>query len=698
MPRFVALLLLALCSCTAARAAEPMPPAQLPSGVVEDLLDKPEPLRLKAYHEALGLMPHDAGTAGDRRVIDLLAEWFGSFGLEVELQELELLLHEPVDATVQVLPTGEDPIDLPLREEPVETDAGSTIASLRPGWNAWSASGDVTGEVVYANYGRLEDFRKLKELGIDIEDTIVLARYGGNYRGYKARFAEEAGAAGLIMYTDPADSGYARGMPYPEGGWANASYIQRGSIKTAPYSGDPFTPGRPSEPGATRIPPAEVDGLPNIPAQPIGWGAAEQILARMTGPGVPNAWQGGLGFRYRLTGGDDLRVRLAVQQNRRETRTANVMGTLRGRERPEEAVIIGSHHDAWGFGAGDPLAGLITVIEAARVFGEMADEGWRPKRSIVFAGWAAEEHGLIGSVEYVESRPEWLTENAVAYLNLDMAAMGPNFSASASPSLAPAILEAASLVPQPGTEGAFVLDAWRARTATPADAMPGVRDLGGGSDHVGFLCHLCIPSAGLGGRGSDGVAYHSIYDSLDWYQTVVGDDYESARMITRMAGLTAAMLADGDAPPLRASEYADAVERHIDRVSDLAAASNAIPEKTIDAARERISAAAATFERAVGRAERQLANQPDQLAALHQSIERSWCDGAFDDGRAWYRNGFAAPDATSGYASWMVPGLRNAIHERDAAAYETQATAIADALEENAAAAQAAVDGDFKGF
>ena len=457
--------------------------------------------------------------------------------------------------------------------------------------------------------------------------------------------------------------------------------------------------------------------MPTIPVQPIPWKSAQQILSRMTGDEVPGAWQGGLPMRYRLTGGESLRVRLGVEQTRDIVETANVLGTLRGSEFPDEAVIIGCHHDAWGFGAGDPTAGLMCVVEAARVFGEMAKNGWRPKRSIIFAGWAAEEHGIVGSVEYVESRPEWLSENAVAYLNLDMAAMGTNFRSSASPSLQGVIAQVSRWVEQPGgSEGERVWHRWTGNSPStfpleqepkvahhsvpfgtiPQPKKPVFGTLGGGSDHVGFLCHTCIPSASLGGGGSRGVSYHSLYDNLNWYRAVVGDDYESARMVTRMTLLTAAMLAEEGNRSLHSVNYATAAKEALDRIEQFADEED---REYLRVLHRDLRISIDTFEDALNsfdtvaalpalltvldgnkadaqrlkdehrtRVERVTNSEP----AIRRSIERAWCDDRFDDGRPWYRNGFAAPDATSGYAAWVLPGLRAAWQADDPTQYARQ--------------------------
>ncbi|MEQ8770687.1 MAG: M28 family peptidase [Phycisphaerales bacterium] len=644
----------------------------------------PDPGRIRAYHDLLASDPHDAGTPGDAAVVENIERLFREFGLTTERQELQLYLAKPISGSVWVYapdiiqsqgdeaertppPVGNDrpALSLPVREEPVANDPFSRGELARSGWNAYSGSGDVTGEVVYANYGRLEDFERLADMGVDLTGRVVLARYGGNFRGYKAKYAEEAGAAALIMYTDPADAGWGRGLPYPEGGYANDSHIQRGSIKTLDYPGDPLTPFEPAVEGARRLNPERV-GLPTIPVQPIGWGAAEQILSRMTGESVPDGWQGGLPFRYRVTGGEDLSVRVAVEQERELVTTWNVIGRLEGSAEPEREVYIGCHHDAWGFGAGDPMAGMICLLESARSFGEMASQGVRPRRSLVFCAWGAEEHGIIGSVEFVEARARELGQNAVAYLNLDMAAMGPDFRSSASPSLRTVIAEAAGDVAQARDPGRTVLGAWRERGEDPGvEGSPRFGDLGGGSDHVGFLCHACIPSASLGGGGARGVAYHSIYDNLAWYRAVVGDDYEPALMVTRMTNAVAARLAHDEILPLDPARYGPDIARRLHAID-----SDHTGAGTVDASAGVMPARRSFDAASLGAA------GIDRINADLIAIERDWCAASFDDGRRWYRNGYAAPDATSGYAAWILPGVQAALLADDDAKLARQIDAV----------------------
>ena len=622
--------------------------------------------RLAETHAVLSARPHPAGSPGDLDVIRYLAESFRSAGLEVEEQWLDLYLATPVDAEVELVTAGAR-VALPLRERPVEGDPDSASPEVSIGWNAYSASGDVTAEYVYVNYGRQADFERLAELGVDLTGKIALARYGGNFRGFKAKFAEAAGAAGLIMFTDPEDSGYVRGLMYPDGGYANGSQIQRGSIKTLPYAGDPLTPGFPATPGARRLDPETV-ALPRIPVQPIGWDAAEPLLRAMTGPVVPEPWQGALPLNYRLESGAGVRVRLRVEQERGLVRTANVVGTIRGAVRPDEVIVVGGHHDAWTHGAGDPNAGLMIVVELARVFAERAAAGEPPDRTIMFAGWAAEEYGLIGSTEWVERHADMLRESCVAYLNLDMSAMGPHFWASAAPTLKGLVIDATRDVAQACDPGTTVYDAWLTRTGADA-SEPAIGNLGGGSDHVAFYCHVGVPSMTMGGRGGRGVSYHSAYDTIHWYRKVVGDDYEPGAMVARVGATAVARLANADVLPLDASRYASDMRRHLDDIE--ARAARVGMELPLGGVHSRVAqllllgreyeGVRALFETG---AEAPSPERVESINGLLMSLERVWV-GQGLPGRPWYRSTWVSPDANSGYAAWMLPKLRAAIEMGD---------------------------------
>lgn len=659
---------------------------------------------LRAFHDLLGSEPHVAGSEGDARNIDRIVAAFTQMGLEPERDEFWAYLCRPVEAKLEITDVAalmnvsgskiikattltRGVLELSLREEDLPEDQAAQHRALNDGWNAYSGNGDVTAEVVYANYGTKEDFEKLKELNVDVAGKIVLARYGGNFRGYKAKYAQLAGAAGLVIYTDPDDSGYRKGLTYPEGGWANASCIQRGSINTLDYPGDPLTPGEPASKDAQRLDPAALD-LPKIPVQPVGYGAAQEIMMRMRGTPLPEplikTWQGGLPCAYRLTGGPGLKVRLMVKQERAITHSANVITQIPGEKFPDQKVIIGCHHDAWGYGAGDPLAGSILVMEAAKCFAELRKQGVRPARTIVFALWGAEEFGIVGSTEYCEGRADELMRTAVAYINLDAATMGVNFGASASPSLRRIIREAAMDVPQArDASGKSAYDVWKAdKPEAECESM------GGGSDHIGFYCRLGIPSCGLGASGSPGTAYHSNYDDLIWYRKVVGEDYLPALMMTRIVNRLAARLADASLLPLDPLACSSDARKHVEAIQkragelkfeiDLKPLLTAIDAFEQDAARPWASVRAKVDSGAI---------EPAQLDRINQGLlllERQWLvrktapssapeNGSENDGFAglsghpWFRNWYGSSDPTSGYASWVFPAIREALENRDAA-------------------------------
>ena len=626
--------------------------------------------RLREWHDMLGSEPHVAGTPGDHRAIARMKSAFESMGLQTDVNWFHALLPSPRKAQLEIIgsrPLSRDVealdgprqavVPLPLKEKNLLEDPASAHPGLTYGWNAFSGSGDVTAEVVYANYGTLDDFRRLEELGVDVKGKIVIARYGRNYRGYKVKYAQEAGAVGLLMFLDPADYGYERGETWPSGGWANESCIQRGSVLVLPYKGDPLTPFVEATENAERLAVDDVN-LPRIPVQPIGYAAANRIIARMDGrPLEDESWQGGLPVDYRLEGGAELKVRLAVEQDRRIRRSANVLASIQGESLPDEFIVVGCHHDAWGFGAADPLAGTIVLMETARLVAEAASRGERPARTIIFAAWGAEEFGIIGSTEWVEGNRERLLHDCVAYLNLDMAAMGDNFSASASPVLRKAVAEALLPVAQSGVEDATLAQTWAA-----GENGPTFGDLGGGSDHVGFVCHVGVPAIRLGAGGAPGVAYHSNYDTLDWYRSIVGDDYDSALMVTRAASRVVGMLADSVYPPYDWNAVAK-------QLSELA-------EQRLKEAHEvGLKVDLAGFTQAMGRLDsaaedlaQRLADHPSPQPALRRqagslllAAERSWLLESGLPDRPWYRNTYVSDDPTSGYSASLLPLLQSAV-------------------------------------
>ena len=666
-----------------------------------------DPQRLSAWHDLVASEPHVAGTPGDLRQIDRLAKAFADMGLEVETHWIWPYLCRPVSAEVEIVAPASAVKKLGVSEPPIADDKYTRSPDLIPlAWNAYSGSGDVTAPVVYANYGTKADFEKLKDLGVETRGTIALARYGGNFRGYKAKFAQDAGCVGLIIFIDPDDSGYKKGPAYPEGGWATATQVQCGSILTTSWAGDPLTPMIEATEHAPRISPEEAE-LPGIPVQPLAWESAQPILSAMTGEPVADRtpqWQGGLPTPYRLTGGPDLRIRLKVEQSRAITKTANVIATLKGAKEPEKKIIIGCHHDAWNHGASDPTCGLILVLEVARVMSDLAKAGNPPDRSVLFCAWGAEEFGILGSVEWVEKNLKDLEANGVAYINLDMATMGANFSASSAPSLRSLIYDAARIVPNaplpPGGAGmsmrrppkdapptvspGSVFDTWLARSKPTAGAgkqgdqrasdpppdeapEPPIGDLGGGSDHIGFVCHTLVPSISLGSGGARGTSYHSIYDTLDWYRAVVGDDYLPAQMNARMTALIAARLANADVLPMDPARMAPALTSHFERLWKTAASKGlrlSLAEVTpqLDALR---AAADRTNAEALAASQASDRSRIDALNTRLTTSERAWKIERGLPARQWFRNAYAASDRDSGYAPWILPMLEQAIEDGD---------------------------------
>jgi N-acetylated-alpha-linked acidic dipeptidase len=712
---------LAILACALAAPSATAGPSTGPSGAAPSF-DRalravnaiPTAQSLAAWHELLATEPHVAGMPGDAREIERIRAAFVSMGLSTTVEEFDALLPQPQEAVVEIV--GIDAPDapaaggrrgvlaLPTVERNLAQDPAAAHPGLTFGWNAYSGSGDVTAGVVYANYGTKEDFTRLREWGIDCHGKVVLARYGGNFRGYKAKFAEEAGAAALLIYTDPGDAGATKGKVWPEGGWANDTCVQRGSVLASDQPGDPMTPFEPSAPDAKRLPMDKL-GLPRIPVQPIGYAAATEIMRRMQGKPVPAdaKWTGGIQAEYRLTGGDALRVRVKTVQDREIRRTANVIGTIRGAVHPDECVIIGCHHDAWCFGAADPLAGTMCLMECARSFAEAARNGEPPARTMVFAAWGAEEYGIIGSTEWVEGHRDRLLRGAVAYVNLDMAAMGPNFGASCSPSLREAVLGATVRVPQAaGAANETVYD----RLSGAGRKDPSFGELGGGSDHVAFNCHVGVSSASFGAGGSEGNSYHSNYDTIAWYRATVGADYAPALMVTRMTNALAAIVADSPVVPLSAARHGVDGQRLLRKVRERAKdpAIAALIDPLIEHAGRtaesgaQLDAALASAQPVVGaRAAAGSSGVLESCARIDaalMSLDRAWLDDAGLEGRPWFRSLLVATDKDSGYAATMLPLLTEAVDSGDAARVAAAAKryqAVLDRLDHGIDAARTVV-------
>ena len=617
--------------------------------------------RFKAHLQAMCQVPHLAGTPENEKVRDYLVQTMKAAGWQVDVYPHDILLPKgPGDIAVELVEPVRQPLN--IREYIVPDDKYSSHPGLTPGWNAWSGSGDVTAGVVYANFGRKEDFEKLAELGVSVRGKIVLARYGGNFRGYKAKFAQAAGAAGLLIYTDPDDTGYRKGIPFPEGPQHYESTIQRGSLLTVPFTGDPLTPFEPALPldGRTKIKradPATVD-FHQIPVTPIPYGSAQKILERMTGAGVPTGWQGGLPFAYRLDGGPALKVRLMVKQEKVMTRVHQVVGTLPGAEFPDEWVILGSHYDAWGFGAMDPNSGTAMLLSLTESLGKLAQGGQRPRRTLKVAHWDAEEAGVIGSTEYVEQFRDELSRKAVAYFNADAAVTGKTFVGQASPSLKTLALEATKAVPYPDS-GKTVYEHWLS-SRKPGTDEPALGNLGGGSDHIAFYMHVGVPSLNVGTTGP--TPYHSVYDDLYYYEKFANPTYALGPMVEQVFGTMATRLANADLLPYDVTRYATDLTTHLKAVEErIKRYKPDFSVKTLLAQVETLKGTAAAYEAAAR--QHLAAGTPDRArtAALNEALrglEKAFLDEKGMAFGAWYRSLYAAPDPNSGYADWMLPAFQ----------------------------------------
>jgi N-acetylated-alpha-linked acidic dipeptidase len=621
--------------------------------------------RFKIHLKTLTENPHIAGTPANEKVKDYIVSSMDAAGLDVKTYPYEVYMSSsPGESLVEVITPEE--IVLDQQERALEEDPYSNHPDLVKGWNAYSGSGEVTAEVVYANYGTKADFEQLEELGVSIKGKIVIARYGGNFRGYKAKFAEAHGAAGLIIYTDPKDSGFTRGLVFPEGVHYNDSGIQRGSLLTADWTGDPLTPYDPALPRDDKNSPDRLDpkdaGLHTIPVTPISYGAADHIFKHMKGEVVPQDWQGGLPYTYRLQGGSELTVRLKVDQPKKLTKVHNIVGTLKGKTYPDEWIILGCHYDAWAFGATDPNSGTAMLLSLSETLGKLAKSGHRPERSILIAHWDAEEHGVIGSSEWVEQFKDELQAKAVAYINLDAAVSGKNFRASSAPSLKTILAEATRQVDYPYTEET-VYEHW-----SRGNEQPSIGNLGGGSDHIAFYMHAGVPS--LSGGASGPTLYHTNYDDFYFYENFVDPKFQMGPMVEAVMGTLSLRLANARLLPYDVVKYATDLELHFDNAeaqvkgfySDFAG---------FQASRSAISSLGDTANLVAKAFEEQLKSgnlskkRTKRLNAKLIALEKSFLDPEGMPYGDWYKSLYASSDPFSGYASWILPGLQYQIEMKD---------------------------------
>jgi N-acetylated-alpha-linked acidic dipeptidase len=652
--------------------------------------------------KTLTASPHWASSQQDYATAVYVADKFKAAGLATQIVPYKVLLNKPVKISIEAFNAkGEKLMTGPTAEhvdpqkhggDPFQDDP-----NIFPAFNGSSPSGDVTGEVVYANYGNLADFKKLASLGVNIKDKIVLVRYGSNFRGVKVYLAQKYGAKGVLIYSDPADDGYYRGDIYPKGPYRPESGVQRGSVQFLPiYPGDPQTPGvasTPDLPDSKRIPLSELKGnQPSIPSNPLSYKDASPILKCLDGPVTPHEWQGALPFTYHVGGTSRVTVHMHLEQDTALRTIWDVIGTIEGTDpaQKHDWVVAGNHRDAWVFGAVDPNSGTAAMLETVHGLGELLKQGWKPKRRVVVASWDAEEEGLMGSTEWAEQHASHLA-HAVAYFNTDVGVAGPHFKAAAVPSLKEFVREVSRQVPSP--KGGTVYQQWRNEEETDFanrnastlganhDGSAGeedvrVGDLGSGSDYTPFIQHLGVPSTDIGSEGPYGV-YHSAFDNYNWFIKFADPSFVYLQQQARVFGLEILHMADADVLPYDYQLYGKDIAGYLETAQKHAATGKlSLNFAPALASAHRFETAGATIRA------RQLA-PPSNAAALNKALRDTEAALLSPQGlphRPWYKHTIYAPGEYTGYAAVVIPGDNEAISEPDAARAQAQLAELTEAL------------------
>jgi N-acetylated-alpha-linked acidic dipeptidase len=694
---------------------------------------------LRARMRLLSEEPHEAGTERSRQVAELILARFRSFGLDARIEQFEALMPRPVSRSLELL--GPERFTASLSESVLSEDKDSGDREQLPTYNAYSKDGDVTGELVYVNYGIPADYKVLDSLGISVKGKIVIARYGRSWRGIKPKVAAEHGAIGCIIYSDPRDDGYFEGDVYPKGPMRPSQGVQRGSVMDMPvHPGDPLSPGWASEPGSRRLAMEQAKTFERIPVLPIGYGDALPLLRNLGGPVAPESWRGALPITYHV-GGGPARVRLALQFEWKTRPLYNVIARIPGARTPDQWIVFGNHHDAWVNGAEDPISGMVALEETARAFGTLMKSGWRPSRTIIFAAWDGEEWGLLGSTEWAEKHQDELRAKAVAYLNSDTNDRGW-LGVAGSHSLEAFMREVARDITDPQRKMS-VLDASierrraqaaapdtgavrRDSTRTPADSVradsvrramaqsPTTRAaadtsftigaLGSGSDYTAFLDHLGLPSLNIsyGGDGNDGI-YHSIYDSFDFYRRFKDTTFLFGVAEAQTTGTTILRLSEAAVLPFEFTAVVRTYRKYVGEIEKAAKKNDttrALVLTPVSEALDRLERAANRHSTVAARVSRMTtANLLAKRAVLDNAnrelflTERALTDTSGLPGRGWFRHLLYAPGFYTGYGVKTMPGIREAVEDRpNLAVARQEATRVAAAIDRYAARVNSATD------
>jgi len=685
----------------------------------ETFLAVPDAALAGEHLKTLTSAPHWASSPEDYATAQYVAEKFKAAGLQTEIVPYKVLLNKPVKIVIEAFDaSGSRLMSGPTPEHVDNKNGGDPFQDdprILPAFNGSSPSGDITAEVVYANYGTLADFQQLAKLGISVKGKIVIVRYGENFRGIKTYIAQQYGAAGVLIYSDPADDGYFRGDVYPKGPWRPETAVQRGSIQFLPiYPGDPTTPGiaaTPDLPASKRIPADKLQAnQPSIPTNPLSYHDAAPILKALGGDESPREWQGALPFTYHLGAAGNksdastkngnsahITVHMHLEQDIALRTIWDVIGTIPGTNaaQKDDWVVAGNHRDAWVYGAVDPNSGTAAMLETVHGLGELLKQGWHPQRTIVIGSWDAEEEGLMGSTEWAEQHEKILAD-AVAYFNTDVGVSGPNFNAAAVPSLKQFVREVTKEVPSP--KGGTVYDQWKAeqtaananrrrpRPTNQTDTEVRIGTLGSGSDYTPFIQHLGVPSTDIGSDGPYGV-YHSTFDDYAWFTKFADPTFVYEQQQARIFGLEILHMADTDVLPYDYELYGKEILNYIDAAEKRATEQKLNLDFTAALTAAKRFAAAGTAIRATQAA------PPADPTALNQSLraaEEALLNPVGLPKRSWFKHTIYAPGEFTGYAAVVIPGVSEGIEAADSPRAQSQLAPLAEALNRSAAILEAA--------
>ena len=686
---------------------------RLSQSELESEFDKTlNPENLDTWMKHMSSKPHHVGSPWSKQNAEYAANKFKEWGFESRVETFEVLVPFPKIRKLSMV--APEKLELKLFEPAVEGDRSSEMTKdVLPGYNAFSADGNVTGELVFVNYGLNEDYEELKRLGIDVKGKIVIAKYGRSFRGIKPKIAHEQGAIGCIMYSDPKDDGYVVGDVYPVGPYRNEFGIQRGSVLDMPARpGDALTPGYAATKDAERLSINEASTIMKIPVMPISYADALPLLKAIKGPVVPDSWKGGLPITYHI-GPGPAKVNLHLEFDWSLRTAYNPVGRMKGSVYPDEWIMRGNHHDGWGHGASDPISGMVSLMEEARAIGELTKTGWRPKRTLIYAGWDAEEPGLLGSTEWVEYNLNDIREKMVVYINTDGTGVG-YLSMGGSHSLEKFVNEVIRDVDDPVHDVSLdkrLRSRMKVReynSGTFGEGRESERQdlrmyaMGAGSDYTAFLHHAGVPALNMAfGGESGGGSYHSLYDTYEHYKRFSDGKFIYGTTLSKVNGRLVLRLSEADILPFRFVNMVDNIGKFVEQNkklsedirkstkslndlldnNDFAISSNPkktylppkrlrqVPEfdfKPLDAALARLSTSAWKYEEALLKFQKGSLSpeRKSKINALLRSVDQAFINSKGLPRRDWFKNMMYAPGYYTGYGVKTLPGIREGLEER----------------------------------